>query len=227
MIEFLENNYFIPLYAIALIASIIRYKWYYDTVLKYFPILICFALLAEILGYLIRDFDGFQIIYLENIGHYYNHVIFNIFDIVFFTYFFYVFFKTFSKEKEKQYIVYGGIFFLISSLINPFFQNILLHPQTYAIYAGSLVIILCALSYLKQIKKQNSDIKTRYNILLFWICIGFLVFYPLYPIIMTISDYQGLYQKLHTQQVLHTIIIGMYTCFTIGFIRMPKGRFMK
>ena len=76
--EFLKENYFLALYAIALILSIIRYKGYFDSLLKYLPMIIAYTLISEILGLVIREYDDIQIVYLEGYS-FYNILIFNIF----------------------------------------------------------------------------------------------------------------------------------------------------
>jgi hypothetical protein len=44
MLEYILNNYFMLLYFLALILSIAKYHLYYDTILKYLPILIVYIL---------------------------------------------------------------------------------------------------------------------------------------------------------------------------------------
>jgi hypothetical protein len=69
------------LYFLALILSIVKYHLYYDTILKYLPILIVYTFLTETLGIIIRDVDEIQIIYKQEYYNY-NTAIFNIFDML-------------------------------------------------------------------------------------------------------------------------------------------------
>lgn len=220
MIEFLKNNYFIVLYAVALMFSMFRYRYYFDSALKYFPIIIAYTLLSEVLGLLIRDVEEFQIIYVKGYS-YYNQLIFNIFDVIFFLYFFYVYRKATNNPKVKKFIGIGAIVFVIVSTINPFVQDMMLFPQMYTIIAGSLIIIGCALNYLVQ-KRKLEDLRQKSN-LLWFISIGLLVFYLFYPVIMAIGvlDYQ-LFEKLQLIEVLRMLIAIMYSCFIIGFARTKK-----
>lgn len=216
MLEFLKDYYYIPIYGIALIISIVRYRWYFDGVLKYFPMIIAYTLLSEILGYLILNYEDFQIIYNYKYP-FANNFIFNIFDIVFFLYFYKVFWRAIDNQKSKTLIKYGAVLFVIASIINPFFQNILLFAQVYAIAVGSLVLIICSLFYLKQVHTGNK------NILLTWVSIGLLIFYTFYPIIMLSGGMNyDFYVKFHLNQVLKIIIVGMYLCFIIGFIQLRR-----
>ncbi len=217
MIEFLKNNYFILFYGVALVISVLRYRWYFDGVLKYFPMVIGYALLSEILGYFILKYESFQIIYNYKYP-FTNNFIFNIFDIVFFLYFYYVFWRVVTNQKSKTFIKYGTVLFVIASFINPFFQDILLFAQVYAIAVGSLVLIICSLFYLKQVHSGNNK-----YVLLKWISIGLLIFYSFYPIIMLSGGISyDFYVKFHLNQVLKVLIVGMYLCFIIGFLQLRR-----
>ena len=220
VMEILENNYFIIFYGIALVYSIVKYKFYFDTPLRFFPIIIGYTLLSEILGYFIRDFEGFQLIYMEGYS-YYNQLIYNIFDIIFFLYFYYVFWHAVSKDSNKKLIKYGSIFFIVASVINPFFQDIMIFPQLLAIIAGSILLLLSIVLYLLEGKSQV-ETKKRSN-LMFWICIGLFVFYIFYPIIMAMGvlDYD-LYKHFGLHGLLRILITFMYGCFIIGFARLKR-----
>ena len=135
VLEFLTDYYFILVYGIALFFSIAKYRLYYDSVLKYFPIIIAYTLIAEVLGGLIAKNDDLQIVYLEGYS-FYNQLIFNIFDFIFFLYFFYVFWKITLNAHYGRLITYGAIAFVVSSIINPFFHGLTLYPQMLASSVG-------------------------------------------------------------------------------------------
>ena len=120
---------------VALVISLIRYRYYYESVLKYFPLLIAYTLLTEILGVIIRDFESFQIIYEENY-HFANYIVFNLYDVVFFLYFYLLFWRVVKDTASKRIIKYGALVYIISTIINPFFQNVLIFPQLYASTIG-------------------------------------------------------------------------------------------
>ncbi|EAR00046.1 hypothetical protein [Maribacter sp. HTCC2170] len=219
--DFLFNNYFLAFYALALVFSLVTYKKYFDTVLKYLPILITYTLITEILGLLIRDVEEIQIVYLDGYS-YYNLLIYNIFDIIFFLFFFYVFWIVLYAKRFKRLIKYGGILFIIVSLVNPFFQDFVLSPQLFASTVGSVVLIACIWFYFIQLK-SNQEIRNNRD-LLFWISIGLLVFYSFYPFIFIIGHYDhGLYQELYIRQILHLLIAFMYSCFILGFLLAKRN----
>ncbi|WP_394747024.1 hypothetical protein [Spongiimicrobium salis] len=226
MIEIIQKNYFIILYSIALVFSIVRYRYYYESPLKFFPIIIAYTLLNEILGGLIKHIDIFQIIYIDLEQHsQYNKLIYNIFDIIFFLYFFYVFWRSMHKEIHKNYVKYGAVLFSVISIVNISFEDIFLSTPMYCIFSGSLILLGITILYLKQVQKATRIIKSRYNILMLWICIGFLIFYPFYPfLVYIIENDPQIYYEYHILTILHILIVCMYTCFILGFLRMTKGR---
>ena len=218
--DFLLHNYFMFFYIMALVVSIYRYGRYYDTPLKYLPILIGYTLFSEILGYFILEYNNIQIVYAQGYS-YYNNLIYNIFDIIFFFYFYYVFWKTIKNQDFKGLIRIGGLLFILSSLINPFFQDFVLFPQIWASTVGSIVLIMCIILYFIQTRSNSKT--DKYTYLLIWIGRGLLVFYIFYPIILLLGHYSnGLYEKLHIRAVQHLLIALMYLCITVGFIRLRK-----
>lgn len=220
--EFISDNYFLVFYAFALIISLVSYSKYFETVLRYLPILIGYTLITEILGFLIREYDTIQIVYID--GHSsYNNLIFNIFDIVFFLYFFYVFWSTIDNKKFKKVIKIGGMLFILSSLINPFFQDFVVFPQILASSIGAIVLILSILFYLASLRSIAQYPNNQE--LLFWVSLGLLIFNMFYPFILLLGyfDYE-LYQKLHIRIFHHALIAVMYSCFILGFILMRRIR---
>jgi len=180
--------------------------------------IIAYTLLSEILGYLIVEFESFQIIYSDKYP-FANNLIFNIFDIVFFLYFYFVFWKAIANSTHRKVIKYGTVLFVISCLINPFFQSILILPQVYAITVGSLLLITFCIFYFRQTITTKKS-----NCLMLWISIGLLIFYFFYPTIIILGIYNyDFYQRLHLNQLNRLLIAIMYVCFIIGFLKMRKS----
>ncbi len=219
---FVRDYLLLSLYGIALIFSIFRYSKYFDSILKYLPILIGYTLLNELLGLLIKNEEEFAIIFSDGFS-YYNTLIYNIFDIFFYIYFLYIYWRVLKGTNYKKWIKYGVIIFIVVSLINPFYQSILVSPQIYSMVVGSVFLTSSAFLYLKQL--NSSESKKRHNIL-FWISIGLLVFYPFYPIIFIIVIYfeDALYHSLHVAFLHQFLICLMYLCFIIGFLKMHRTK---
>lgn len=219
-LEFLKNNYYFLFYFAVLAIALIRYRRYFDSVLKYFPIFIAYTILTEALGFLIFNFEEFQINYSEEYS-YSNNAIYNIYDLIFFFYFYSVFYKGIRARKFKNPIKYGAIAYLIATAINPFFENWIVFPQTYAAAVGSAVLIMSILLYFIDSKYRLE----KNNNLLIWIGIGLLIFNLFFPLIMLTALYnEEFYQEFHLKQVHHILIVVMYSCFIIGFLQM-NGKF--
>lgn len=219
--EFLLGNYFILFYALGLIFSIATYKKYFDSVLKYLPILIAYTLTTETLGLIIRENSEIRLVLADEYAHY-NILIFNIFDIIFFLYFFYVFRSAMLNVRFRNWITYSALLFIIISLVNPFFRNFMLFPQMTASTFGSLALVIIIIFYLIESKSER---KTGFHDLLFWVSVGLLIFYAFYPFIMLVGyfDYE-LYLRLRVRTLLHILIAVMYSCFIIGFLSIKRVR---
>jgi len=218
--ELLKNNYFIAFYAIAFIFSIIRYRRYFDSNLKYFPIIIAYTLISESLGFIIHEYDEIQIVYVDGYS-YYNQLIFNIFYTIFFLYFYYVFLNTLTNSRFLKWVKYGTIIFIIGCAINPLFRDALLYPQMLARSIGSFLLIICVLLYFIELKSKG--IILDYRNLLSWISVGLFAFYTFYPFILIIGYFKyELYQKLHARTIHHLLIAVMYSCFILGFLLMRR-----
>jgi len=169
---------------------------------------------------MIRDYDSFQLIYSEEFSNY-NTVIFNILDFIFFVYFFLVYYKVLQSSKSKKIVKYGVLLFCIVSIINPFFQNLFLSPQTYLITVGSIVLIVAILLYFKDLKLKGEKTIQGGNPL-FWISIGLLIFYSLYPILMSNLWSSPYYENYHVREVHQFLIAIMYLFFIVGFAKMKR-----
>lgn len=222
---FIRDNFSLILYGVALILSIFQYRKYFDTVVKYFPILIGYTLLTEVLGMLINYNEEFAIDFTEG-STYLNSLVFNIFDICFFLYFFYIYWNVLNADSHKKWVKNGAIVFVIVSLVNPFFQDFILSPQLYSMIVGSSFLAVFVFLYIKQLFNTNDKGYPTGN-LLYWISIGLLLFYPFYPIIFIIVIYfdNSVYHSLHVGTIHQLLICLMYTCFIIGFLKMRRFKF--
>jgi len=224
IIDFFKGKFHILFYGIALIFSVVKYRKYFDSALKYLPLIIGYTFLTEILGELIRQNENFQIIYLDTKHFFNNNLIYNIFDIIFFLYFYAVFWGTSEEVRNRKIIKYGAAIFIVFSIVNPFFLDFMLFPQIYALTIGSIILIISILIYFQEIKHRKKEIIDFTN-LQFWISTGLLVFYIFYPAITIIGMYYPeLYRRMHIRPMSHTLIVLMYGCFIIGFLKMRRMR---
>ncbi|MDX1767589.1 hypothetical protein [Arenibacter troitsensis] len=218
----LENSYQ-PLYAVTLSIALIRYPKYYNTPLKYFPILLMYTFLNELLGYFTKNYEVFHIsIFSAFVTH--NVFIYNIYNIVFFSYFFYVYWKYIETKKYRTYIILATAFYLMASLANPFFQNFKLESQVFSYLAGAFAILICIILFFIEHRQSSKKLDFRFTGIK-WISIGLLIFYLGYAPIKASRFYNYTYQLneyVHLRRIHLSLIVLMYISFIIGFLRMKR-----
>jgi len=212
-----------PLYTVTLFVALMRYQNYYSSPLKYFPVLLAYTLLTELLGFLTMNYDEFQIsIFTSIVSH--NVFIYNIYNLVFFNYFFYVYWCYLKDKKSKSFILYGAIFFLIISIINLFFQNFKFESQVYSYITGAILILFCTVLFLWEYFRSSKKLDYKDKGMK-WISIGLFIFHLGYGPIKISRYYNYLNQLnelVHVRRIHLTLIILMYICFIIGFLKMKR-----
>lgn len=221
-IEFVKEQYILIVYFISLVISVFSYRKYYETVMKYFPIIIAYTFFNELLGYFIKYSDNFAFSSSES---YNNEIIYNIYMLVFFGFFYNTYWKLISNKKYKRGIVYISILGMIGLMVNSIFYNPISWLLYYAWSIASIGLLICIALY--KIDKGESwkwqfD---RFN-LMTWVSIGLILFYTFFPFIFIIGyDYVELFDKLYLRTVLRILIVIMYTLFCIGFIKSRRRAF--
>ncbi len=223
ILDTILENACLPLYALTLLIALIKYPKYYSTPIKYFPILLMYTFLTELLGYFTKHYEVFHIsIFTAFVKH--NVIIYNIYNIIFFNYFFYVYWSYIENKKYKNFILLTGIFFMITSLINPFFQSFKLEAQVYSYLAGAFAILICIILFFWE--HGHTSKKLDYGLTgIQWISIGLLIFYLGYAPIKVSRFYNFTYQLneyIHLRKIHLSLIVMMYISFIIGFLRMKR-----
>mgnify|MGYP006325660507 CR=1 FL=1 len=219
---FLENSY-IPLYGVTFLISLWRYSKYYDTPLKFLPVVLLYTFLTELLGEIVADSTKFNLSFQNKYSDY-NIVIYNIYNVVFFLYFYYVFRCYIKKEEHRKFITIASGIFLVISLVNPFLQNFVIEPQLYTYVFGAVILICCIILYFIELLGSPRILYVKGD-LLFWISIGLLLFYVGYiPIKLTryffAIENVDVYMNLRRVHLL--LIIIMYGSFITGFLWMKR-----
>lgn len=225
MLDFFKNNFFTIFYGITLVLSIIKLPKYYDSFLKFLPIIIGYTLLTELLGSLIYSLDDFTLFSIPE-KSYYNVILYNIYDLIFFPFFYYVYWHSISNHRMKMFIKLGAYLFVLAMLVNAFLISPLEDELWYAYVIGTVILITAILTYLYSLKAKSRK-SPLYRNLLFWFSIGLLVFHVIYLPITLIKNI-SLELNLEDYDTLKSIqlyvIIGMYSCFILGFLVMKRIR---
>lgn len=197
--------------------SVLNYKKYFDTVLKYLPVFIAYTFFTELLGYFVKYHENFQFFSDERYS-WHNVIIFNIYQIVTFAFFYWVYWKTYGLRKHKEWIKYSSALVVSAYVTSLFFQNPFHTNLYYADLVGSMVLLFAIYLYYQEKQTEENPYPQRNN-LLFWVSIGLFVFYLFAPFIFLIGYVKyDIWLEFHLQKVLLILILLMYLLFIIGFI---------
>jgi len=194
-----------------------RYRTYFDTQLKYYPIYLMYTFMTEILGYFIKFHEEFQIVSNDDYD-WYNVIIYNIYLTLSYLFFYYIYWKTVKEEKHKKWIRYGAGISLTGYAISLFFQNPFYSDLYYADLLASWVLLFSIWLYLKEKKAETSPYPLRYN-LLFWTSVGLAVFQLFFPYLIIIGyEAPNIWITYNFREVLKILILIMYGSFLIGVL---------
>jgi hypothetical protein len=158
----------------------------------------------------------------DDLLHYYNMVIYNLYSIVFFLYFYYIYWVYIVNKTFKKVIVTGAGFFVLVSLVNPFFQSFLFSSQTYAYILGSAVLLLSIVFYFRDKTRLEIHLPWKYNLLM-WLSAGIFIFYAAYlpiEIYRHSNILRGGSEPNYVRSIVRALILFMNLLFSLGFIFM-------
>ncbi|WP_375325157.1 hypothetical protein [Flagellimonas sp. GZD32] len=214
---FITQQYILPFYLIVWIVAMARYRTYYDTPLKYYPMYLMYTLLTEVLGYLIKYFDEFQVVNVEKYS-WYNVLIYNIYSVISFTFYYYIYWLVVKKQKHKRWIIIGALVTLASYAISLFFQDPFYSNLYYADIIASIILLFNIWLYIKEKKQEESPYPMKYN-LMFWTTLGLGVFHIIYPFLFWVGyEIPQIWIDYNFRTILRISILFMYGTFLIGVI---------
>lgn len=223
ILEFLKNNYFVVVYGITWLISVFTYKKYFDTLLKYLPIIIAYTFFTELLGSIIAYNEDFQLVFgYEKTNN--RNIIYNIYHLCFFLFFFYVFWKSVSNINHKKIIKYGSFIFVFIYILNAFIQNPIINSLVYAYIYGVILLIYCVTVYFKKVFKDYNIDLLKYN-LLSWVSLGLLVFHITYLPLKIVKEFYPESYYISFRHLHLIMIVVMYVIFSIGFIVSKRKAF--
>jgi len=113
--------YFI-FYFIALVVSIVTFKKYFDTPLRFFPLLIAYTLFNELLGYFIITYEDFSFFNSPEY-QWHNVIIYNIYNLFFYGYLLWVYYKLLKQRRQQDLIRIFAVILLLVYGVSLFFQD--------------------------------------------------------------------------------------------------------
>lgn len=222
--NFITEQYFLPFYVVVWLVAVARYRTFFDTPLKYYPIYLMYTFLTELLGYLVKYTDEFQF-FSEKKYDWHNVIIFNIYSVIAFSFFFYIYWKVLQIKKHKRWVVYGGLISLLAYLISLFFQDPLHMNLYYADLTASMVLLFNIGLYVKEKWNEEGTYPIKRN-LMFWTSLGLAVFHAIFPYLFLIAyEAPEIWAKFQLRDVLKVLIIFMYGTFMIGALLGRRSSF--
>ena len=203
--------------------SLIYYKKFVDTPLRFFPLLIAYTLFNEALGFFILHFEEYSFFSQEEYN-WHNVIIYNVYKLFFFGYLFWVYHSLLKRPNHLKLLKIGISICLIAYLINPFFLDPFHSDLYYADAIACFVLIVAILLHLKEIVLLKGGIN-RFNLMI-WIGTGLLVFSFYFPFYL-FNGYLNVdfFLTYHLRQILWVLVCVMYGLFIIGFIISKRSAF--
>lgn len=203
--------------------SLVTFKKFVDTPLRFFPLLVAYTLFNEILGYFIINFEEFSF-FDEPEYQWHNVVIYNLYQLIFFGYLFWLYHEVVKTKIYRLAIVTGAVVTGLAYLISIFFQDPLHSSLYYADCIGCVVVIIAIFLHLKELSKTKGRVN-RYNLMV-WINSGMLLFHTYFPYYI-LNGYLNVefYLDYHLRQVLWIVVSIMYCLFIIGFLISRRNAF--
>lgn len=200
-------NIGVSLEALALLVSIITYAKYRHSNLRYFPIYFGIIVFLELFC---------SLFYRVN-----NVWLFNILIVLEFNFLAYVFWNYFNRFNKKLLLVFLVMFNSVT-VGNYIFkvQNFLVEPisQTYVLSSFMLIIMIMLL--FNQILKSNVRFEEIHRNILFWICLGFLIYLGIALPMQAITNWEDTIGEFRINLIyFHTSAVYLKNIlFIFGFL---------
>lgn len=222
--NFLTDNYNIVLYLLTWFIAMYRYRSYFDTVLRFFPVFIMYTFMTELLGYFVKNYEEFQF-FSDSRYTWHNVIIYNIYSVISFLFFYYIYWKVLKNPVHRKWLKYGSLLSASSYVVSLFFQDPFHVNLYYADLVASLVLLMAIWMYFKEKKGEDNPYPQKRN-LLFWISWGLAIFHIFFPFIFIAAyDAPRIYTMYNLHHLLMVLIVVMYALFSIGFLLGQRKAF--
>ncbi len=209
--------YFIFFYFLALVIAVATFKKYFDTPLRFFPLLIAYTFFNEILGHFILEFEDFS--FFDSLEHHWhNAIIYNIYNLFFYGYLLWLYFKLLQQKWHQNLVRIFAVIMGLAYGVSLFFQDPLHSDLYFADCLGSLMVIVLVLLHFRQLHILNGNQPNKHNTMV-WFGSGMLLFHLYFPYYI-LNGYHNVefFLEYQLRQILWVVISIMYSLFTIGFI---------
>ncbi len=195
----------------AIVGTIYYHKYKNAPVLKYFIFLLWYVVCNEFIG-----------LYIRLYGSGYNALIINIYNLINFSYILFLFKNYLNSAKGKKLVLILCILYLISFIINGFYENYLIDFQSIPYIIAAFFVVITILLYFREILNSEKVLHAKKN-LLFWIGVGLLLYFVGNIPFRIIRNYYEYLSDASTLFLVNfTLAVIMNVCFIIGFIWSDK-----
>ena len=217
MKELFIDNFFFSFYVVTWFVSVITYRKYFDTPLKFFPIYIAYVIFTELLGYFIFNFEEFSFFSQQEYS-WHNVLIYNIYQVVMLCFFYWLYLKVLRDPRHKKLVVAAIFVTALAYLISLFFQDPLHSSLYYADFFGSYSLVVCVVLYFREKVREGNKSTLKEN-LMFWVSMGLLVFHIFMPFLLYVGFTQvEIWHTYKFRKILWILVSAMYTFFMVGLI---------
>ncbi|RZS98921.1 hypothetical protein EV197_0122 [Aquimarina brevivitae] len=196
---------------LALITAVIYFYKYKNTALRYFLLLLAYIFLNDSLGMFVRE-------YITD----YNAVLYNSYYVINFSFWFLLYRYYLKITFNKKIVLSFFLIYIISFIINGFFENYLIDYQRLPYIIAALFLIITIVIYFIEVLNSQKVLHTKNN-LLFWISVGLLIYYVGNLPFRILRNY---YIQLADATILFLVnfvlTVVLNSCFIIGFIWSNK-----
>ena len=181
-----------------------------------------YTFLTELAGIIFKTYEEWDLVF-SDLLHYNNWVIYNIYNIIFFLYFIYVYWICVKIEKFRRIILFGGLLYIAASLFNLYIADFMTQFQMIAYFVGAISVIVFTLFYGSYLRSVTGQWFVSTN-LLSWLSLGMLIFFLGYLPIIIVGHFDLIdRERFFIVRRIHLLlIIIMYVCFILGFIKMSR-----
>jgi hypothetical protein len=150
-------------------------------------------------------------------------IIYNIYQLIFFLFFYRVYHRALKKESHKKWVKYGSYLCILAYIVNSIIANPLHNRLSYAHIVGSFILIFILVLYFLEKKSEESFYPQKHN-LLFWVSMGLLTFYLIFPLVLIFGNI-SIDVQFYLRRTLLSLIGIMYGCFIIGLLAGKRKAF--
>jgi len=193
------------------ITSLLLYPKYKHTVLKYFPFYLGFIVFLEIFC---MFFYRVQNVWLFNILY--------ILEFNFLAFIYWHYFNRFNRKVLLAFLVVFNSLTLVTCVVGA--QNFFVEPIFYTYVLASFSHISLIILLFNQMLRSNTGLEEIFRNLLFWICLGLLIFFATTLPVQTIRSWkETLGEFRHALfYILFSAVLLKNLLFIFGFLWSKK-----